>query len=123
MSGRRRVGYVLVTLVAAACAIVATAGPAVAHASLVEASPTQGSVVADQPSSVRLTFNEPVEVTVQAIRIVGPDGKAVEGLSPGIDPHDGDSLVVALPKSLPDGTYAVSWRVLSVDGHPVEGQF
>jgi methionine-rich copper-binding protein CopC len=32
-------------------------------------------------------------------------------------------LSVSLPSALPAGTYTVRFRVLSVDGHVVEGQF
>ena len=33
----------------------------------------------------------------------------------------GSVVSVALPPSLPDGTYVVTWRVISGDSHPVTG--
>lgn len=123
MSSKRRALIVLLTFVGAALAVVAAALPASAHASLVGTSPTEGSVVAERPSSVRLTFDEPVEATDGAVGIVGPDGQGLAGLRPRVDPDDGQTIVVDLPDSLPDGTYDVTWRILSIDGHPVQGVF
>src|SRR5262249_39579473 len=33
------------------------------------------------------------------------------------------AVVIGLPARLPDGTYVVSWHVISADSHPVHGAF
>ncbi|MEP6666602.1 MAG: copper resistance CopC family protein [Nocardioidaceae bacterium] len=123
MSRWPRLASMVLATVAAAAAVVITAGPAAAHATLVGTNPEQGSILTNQPRSVRLTFDEPVEVTAGAVNIVGPDGNALPGLRPAIDPTNADIMVVNLPGSLPDGTYDVSWQILSIDGHPIRGEF
>lgn len=86
-----------------------------AHAQLRGAEPAAGSVVAAAPAEVVLTFNEPV-APLQA-RLFAPDGGArdLEGRA------SGPRLIVALPGDLGPGTHALSWRVVSDDGHPLGG--
>jgi len=107
----RRIGSVLILLAA-----LAPAPAAFAHASLVRSQPTDRAVVAQPPSTLTLTFNEPVSPLV--VRLVGPTGEATE-LS-NVAANDA-TLIISLPEGLTLGTYLVSWRVISADGHPVGG--
>ena len=50
----------------------AQAGAAFAHATLVRAEPADGTLVAQPPAALRLTFNEPVSPLV--MRLIAPDG-------------------------------------------------
>lgn len=89
---------------------------ALAHAQLVSSAPADGAVVATAPSSLTLTFNEPVSpITVKLAR---PDGEVtlIEAVK-----IDGAGLAVTPPAGLANGTYALSYRVISEDGHPVGG--
>ncbi|MEP6815090.1 MAG: copper resistance protein CopC [Marmoricola sp.] len=98
------------------------AAPASAHASLVSSSPTSGSVVERAPKDVRLTFSEPVEVTRDGVEVTAPDGTALPHLVAGTDPRDRSTIVTKLPSVLAGGTYRVSYRILSIDGHAVQGE-
>lgn len=86
-----------------------------AHAVLKSASPTDGSLLQTAPEAVRLTFNEAVRPLV--IRLIGPDGAAVE-LTDQV--QGAAELVVPLPE-LARGSWMLSWRVVSEDGHPIPG--
>ena len=102
------------------CASVLWATPASAHAILLRAEPAPQTTVDDAPDAVRLHFSEPVEVAFGAVRVFDVDGNRVD---PGaISRADGNRQVV-LPVDLEDGTYTVTWRVTSEDGHPVRGGF
>lgn len=99
----------------------ACAGQALAHAALVRAEPADGAVLARAPAQFRLTFNEPVSPLL--LRLVTPAGTVVP--LPRVA-TDGPALIVALPETLVDqkageGSYVLSWRVASEDGHPVGG--
>jgi len=118
--GTRRV---LFAASVAAMWVLAAAGPAAAHASLLEVTPSQGSVQAQQPSAVKMRFSEPVQITPGSVTITDPAGETVQGLSPRSDPTDGATMVVELPDGLGEGTYHVLWRVVSLDTHPVQGRF
>lgn len=95
------------------------AAPASAHAELVETDPAEGAVVETAPSTVTLTFNEPVRLTAQEIAVYDADGEEVASTAGA----NGQDVTVGLTGAgdLGDGTYVVSWNVLSSDGHPISG--
>lgn len=114
----RALGPVAVLL--AALAIVLGSGmPASAHAELVDTDPDEGAVVETAPETVTLTFNEPVRLTSQEIAVYDAEGDPV----PSSAGATGKEVRVGLTGAadLPDGTYVVSWNVLSGDGHPIAG--
>lgn len=90
-------------------------GQALAHAALLETSPEDGVALPAAPDTVRLRFDEPVGLI--ALGLVGPQGAVALAQTRG----DGDLLTARLPPGLPRGTYLLSWRVTSVDSHPVAG--
>jgi len=90
---------------------------AAAHDVLVSSDPEDGAEL-ENPTSLTLTFNnDPLDVN-PVISISGPDGqeKALE-LTPVVDGRD----VYVEFSDLEPGEYAVAWRVVSSDGHPIEG--
>ncbi len=98
------------------------AAPAAAHATVVASSPPDGSRLNAVPRTVSITFDESVglggvgylNVTDQA----GRRANARAAYHPGGD----DAKVAAdLRSGLSDGTYTVSFRVVSADSHPVAG--
>jgi copper transport protein len=94
----------------------APSGRAEAHAALATSTPADGGMVATAPAAARLAFSEPVSPLV--LRLIGPDGAATELTGATLE---GDTLVVPLPAGAADGTYVLSYRVVSQDGHPVAG--
>jgi copper transport protein len=99
--------------------VVVAAGPASAHAMLVSADPADRSWLPTAPSQVTLTFNEPVEVATDGVRVFDADARRVDdGSWSGSDPA---VVGVDLPDGLPDGGYVVTYRVVSADSHPIGG--
>lgn len=96
---------------------VALAPPAQAHAVLLEADPADGSVLTEAPAQIRLRFNEPVSPVF--VGLIGPTGRPVEGL--GTPRAQDNELHLVLPSGLAVGTYLLSYRVISLDSHPVGG--
>jgi copper transport protein len=101
-----------ILLVCWAC--LAAAPAAWGHASLLRSDPADGAMVAAPPAAITLSFNEPVSPLV--FRLIGPDGSAV---APAVTAQD--TTVTVTPPPLRPGTHALSWRVVSADGHPVGG--
>lgn len=100
--------------------VVLTALPAAAHDQLIETTPADASVVEVAPSEVTLRFGaEVMDISSQVI-VRGPTGEVVldtEAVIAGV-------LVSApLPADLGQGTHTVAWRVVSGDGHPLQGSF
>jgi len=110
-------------LIASAVALVALAGApgAFAHAVLQESSPANDSVVRRSPPAVTLRFSEAVETAFGSIRIYDCGGARVD--SGKISKPDQRSVSIRLDRQLPEGSYTVTWRVISADAHPVAGAF
>lgn len=117
--GRGRLWAVAV-VVAVLFTLLGTPQVAFAHNALVSTTPGDGKTVAEPPSSVVLTFNEPAIATGTKVLVTGPDGaSATDG-----DPKLVDNTVEQeLESQLPAGEYQVEWRVTSADGHPINGRF
>lgn len=111
-------GPVAAALVALALVLLG-GSPAAAHAELVETDPAEGAVVETAPETVTLTFNEPVRLTSQEIAVYDAGGDPVASTAGAT----GTEVTVGLTDAagLEDGTYVVSWNVLSGDGHPISG--
>lgn len=113
---RRRL-FGAVAAVLAVLALLLTAAPASAHATLVASDPAEGEVLAEAPDVVTFTFDEPVVLSDGSVQVFDAAGEPV-GSSAGAR----DAVVTAdLPDGLTDGTYVVVWRVVSTDGHPITG--
>ena len=118
---RKRTLWFAAFLFAFCAALAAMPEPALAHASLTDAEPAAGSVLDEPPDAVRLTFNERLESGLYAIRVFDGRGREVTKDKAVLSP-DRREVSVALPR-LADGTYTVSYRVLSADGHPVAASY
>jgi copper transport protein len=104
-------------------ALVALLVPAAAsaHVTLVSAEPVTQSRVDVPPTEVRLTFNGPVTISPNAVRVLAPDGTLVSGPA---RTEEGGHVVVAPVSGLVDGRgYTVRWRVIGSDGHSPAGVF
>lgn len=91
--------------------------PAQGHAVLLETQPADGAVLAAAPFDIVLRFNEPIAPVL--LRVVGPDGKAAVDTSAARVTHD--TIRISVPEGIPNGTYVASFRVISIDSHPVAG--
>ncbi|MGW4429177.1 copper resistance protein CopC [Streptomyces tendae] len=116
-----RVRTLVLLLLAAACALLAGAGPASAHAALSGSDPREGAVVDKAPAQVSLTFSESVSMDDDSLRVLDPKGKRVDDGKPS--GTGGTAYSVKLHAGLPDGTYTVTYQVVSADSHPVSGAY
>ncbi|HEY7816381.1 MAG TPA: copper resistance CopC family protein [Nakamurella sp.] len=94
------------------------AAPASAHATLIGSDPANGAVVQTAPTVVTLTFDDALANFEPVVTVTGPDGTAYQTGAPTVDGAQLRSAVAALPVA---GAYTIAYRVVSGDGHPVEG--
>ncbi len=104
-------------LTALALVLLLPASPAAAHARLVSSTPTEAAVLAQPPAEVVLVFDEPVRSVSEGFRLYDRAGSAVVLSSRVTD----RTATAALPGGLHEGSYVLSWRVVSSDSHPVNG--
>lgn len=104
-------------LAAALLVAAAPAGPAVAHNVLISSTPADGAVVPKTPAAVVLTFDEPAMAMGTQVLVSGPSGEVQQGRPRLVD----NTVTQDLAAGAPAGAYTVTWRVTSIDGHPVSG--
>jgi len=107
-----------VAFLVATCVLFTSQMPADAHASLVSTDPADGSQIATPPRTVELTFSDDLDSGFVAV--MAPDGTKVKTSEPRIS---GTRMSADLADSHQRGRYTVAYRVASVDGHPITGQF
>lgn len=106
----------LAAILALLLAVLVCCVQAHAHATLTGTIPADGSVVADPPAAVTLTFNEPVSIIAATLIVPGGDTLSLDDFT-----ATANTIAVNLPADLGQGSHALSWRAVSEDGHPISG--
>ena len=112
------------TLLALAMAFTAPIS-ARAHADLLSSDPAAGAVLDVMPESVNLEFAENILIVdgseeANQILVSNAAGERIDDQTPIVS---GANLSTRLDQSAPNGSYSVVYRVVSADGHPIEGSF
>ena len=97
-------------------------GAAWAHAALVRSFPAARAAMTRPPERVDVWFNERVEPQFSRLSVLDDQDQAVDTGAMVVGPDDARKLSVPVQPLRP-GVYTVKFRVLSVDGHVVDGQF
>lgn len=117
---RRPLAASLLALIAGLALVLGLPSAAFAHDRLVSSDPADGAQLDTAPQAITLTFSDtPLDVSPQ-VRVTGADGTVIADGAPEID---GTTATLPLPNGVPAGRTTVQWRVVSADGHPIEGQF
>jgi copper transport protein len=116
----RSVRRLLVCALIAAGVLSTSAGPALAHATLLGSSPDiNGRGVQESASAVELRFSEPVEIVNRAdVTVVNARGRRVDTGTPRTVAGDSRRVVVGLRGPLLPDSYTVRYRVVGADSHP-----
>ena len=112
--------FLRTVLVTIACLLCAPAAMASAHAVLDNSVPTSGATLEDTPLQIVLDFDESVESSLGYIKLFSSSGKRVQLPAVKADASDA-SIVRVVPPTLAQDSYVAVYRVISADGHPVEG--
>lgn len=99
---------------------VTSATPAQAHAILQQVSPADGATLESAPAQVTLRFDEEVSTPPGGVRVFDETGARVDRGDAAATAEAG-VVAASLEDSLGEGTYVVTWRVTSADGHPLRG--
>lgn len=103
----------------AALAILMAVSPAQAHAELESSDPADGATLATAPATLTFIFGE--EILPEGNAVTLTDVAAASRLEVGPVEVDGDTVTVAWPASSPAGEFRAAYRVVSADGHPIDG--
>jgi methionine-rich copper-binding protein CopC len=102
---------------AGAAVCLAAALPALAHTELIGSSPADGATLTTPPAEVLLEFSEPVQAEFGQVAVLDDADLHHEQGNPKIV----GAKVTQGVDELSAGTYRISYRVGSADGHPITG--
>ncbi|WP_262849628.1 copper resistance CopC family protein [Mumia quercus] len=114
---RRALGAAVGTALTAV-ALGVSAAPAGAHSALVDSTPREGQTLTAAPTTIELTYSEDVQEIGAFVALRDADDAVVAELEPRIS---GAVVTAQVPTTLAAGRYSVVWRVVSSDGHPIQG--
>ena len=101
-------------------ALLALPAPAQAHDTLLSSDPEDGATLETSPEEIALTYSADILEVSPLVRITDESGTELAEIVPTVE---GPVATATLTEPLPAGTHAVQWRVVSSDGHPIEGTF
>lgn len=113
-----RIAALIGGLVTLAMAVVVPAAPAWAHNELTTSTPTDGAHLATPPGQVVLTFAQGLDQRYTQIVVTDTHREPMPAKPPTVS---GTSAILDIEGDLPDDVYTVAYRVVSPDGHPVQG--
>lgn len=118
---RRTLPAVLAAAFLAAAALLVPALPAAAHDELIGTDPAADAVLEALPAQITLSYSADV-LTDAGATVIEVTDAAGTSLTDGAPKASGAEVTQALagPAS---GTVTVAWRVVSSDGHPIDGEF
>jgi len=110
----------LLLTLATAAFLVLPAAAAQAHDALESSDPANGAAVQSVPAKIGLTFDHTPIAINSIVRVEDSTGTdQADGAVEIVDNH----VTQAVKAGAPAGKYTVVWRVVSSDGHPIEGTF
>lgn len=116
---RAFVGALFAALLGLAFAVfLSPTSPAQAHDQLIDVEIT--TTDSGEASALQLTFSDNVLEVGTEIHVTAPDGGDATN---GLPSFSGRDVTQPFKTPLADGNYTSAWRVVSSDGHPIEGGF
>jgi methionine-rich copper-binding protein CopC len=102
----------------------AMASGANAHAALILSDPAVGSKISMWPTSISLEFNEElISIGEEKSNFVSVNNAAGDQVSRDDEQVIGRQISVSLDPNTVEGPVLVFYRVISADGHAVEGEY
>ena len=92
-----------------------------AHAELQLSNPVAGSELSEGPSKITLTWSEEITTDKSQIRIIDSLGE-VQDSEMSLENSNGRTIAtLTVDEKLPNGSWSVTWKVVSADGHLIGG--
>jgi copper transport protein len=120
MCRARLAAVVLAVPCLAALGLLGASNTAWAHNTYESSDPADGAVLAVAPTSIAITFANPVPLDSASVQVIDPSGVRTDAA--GLTHGDSERVVVAPLPDLAAGEITVRWRLVSDDGHPLTGR-
>ncbi len=107
-------------VLAALVVLLAPASPAAAHNSLQAANPAEDARLSAPPTQITLRFLQKLDPAFTTIVLSDASQRKIPTSEPAVA---GATGTVKISQPLANGNYIVAYRVVSTDGHPVQGSY
>jgi methionine-rich copper-binding protein CopC len=102
--------------------LVAVFGTAMFHNHLVKSVPSAGETLSAPPKEVRLWFNERPEIPFTSATLLTADSTKIVTIK-ATATEDSMAVAIRVATPLAAGSYLLTWRTASRDGHAIRGTF
>jgi len=91
---------------------------AYAHTGLKSSNPENGSTVTEALNEISLIFETKIEKT-SSFKLLNATNDEIEVTNISIGEYE---MIGSVDKSIENGPYTIQWKIIGVDGHPIEGE-
>jgi len=91
---------------------------AFAHTGLESSNPAQGSTVTEALNEITLTYATKIEET-GSFKLINNSNESMEITNLAVNDN---AMTGTVAENLENGPYKITWKIVGVDGHPIEGE-
>lgn len=91
---------------------------AYAHTGLKSSNPENGSTVTEALNEISLIFETKIEKT-SSFKLLNATNEEIEVTNISIGEYE---MIGTVDNSIENGSYTIQWKIIGVDGHPIEGE-
>ncbi|MFE4240355.1 copper resistance protein CopC [Peribacillus butanolivorans] len=91
------------------------------HASVISSNPSPNEAMDTLPEKISIQFSENIQPAFHSIEVFSQDGDKIQIQDSTISEQSEKILEAKWKGTIDEGIYNIKWRVVSSDGHPIEG--
>jgi copper transport protein len=92
-----------------------------AHAYIIKSFPADNQKLHQSPKNISIEFNEEIQPSFHDLQVIDQRGKRVDRGNERIESKNPKIIEANVKPNLPVGIYTIKWKIVSGDGHPVDG--
>ncbi|MBT2614257.1 MULTISPECIES: copper resistance CopC/CopD family protein [unclassified Bacillus (in: firmicutes)] len=91
------------------------------HATVISSNPSPNEALDTLPEKITIQFNENIQPAFHSLEVFSQDGDKIQTQDSTISEQSEKILEAKWKGTIDEGIYYIKWRVVSSDGHPIEG--
>ncbi|MGE7877837.1 copper resistance protein CopC [Peribacillus muralis] len=91
------------------------------HATIISSNPSPNEAMDTLPEKISIQFSENIQPAFHSLEVFSQDGQKVPVQKSAISEQSEKILEAKWKGTVDEGVYYIKWRVVSSDGHPIEG--
>lgn len=91
------------------------------HATVISSNPSPNEAMDTLPEKITIQFSENIQPAFHSLEVFSQDGDKIQTQDSTISEQSEKILEAKWKGTIDEGIYYIKWRVVSSDGHPIEG--